>query len=62
MKLCYIIFDKMREIPETALYRVYTEEKLKYIMKKVDEIEDIRELEENFGFYLIYQNYLAART
>ena len=49
MKLSYIILDKLKEIPEKALYRVYTEEKIKYIMKLTDEIEDIRTLEEEFG-------------
>ena len=49
MKLCYIIFDKLKEVPSDAMYRIYTEEKLKYIMKQTDEIEDIRTLEENFG-------------
>ena len=51
MKLSYIILDKLKEIPEKALYRVYTEEKIKYIMKLTDEIEDIRTLEEEFGNY-----------
>ena len=41
--------DKLKEIPEEALYRTYTEEKLKYIMKLVDESDDIRFLEEQFG-------------
>jgi len=50
MKLCYIIFDKLKEIPADAMYRIYTEEKLKYIMKQTDEIEDIRTLEEVFGY------------
>jgi len=31
------------------MYRLYTEEKIKYIMKLTDEIEDIRKLEEEFG-------------
>ncbi|CAD8066610.1 unnamed protein product [Paramecium primaurelia] len=51
MKLCYTILDKLKtEIPENVLYRIYTEEKLKYIMRITDEIEDIRQLEEEFGF------------
>ncbi|CAD8116251.1 unnamed protein product [Paramecium primaurelia] len=51
MKLCYTILDKLKaEIPEGVLYRIYTEEKLKYIMRITDEIEDIRQLEEEFGF------------
>lgn len=49
MKICYIILDKLKEVPADAMYRIYTEEKLKYIMRNVDEIEDIRTLEENFG-------------
>jgi NADH dehydrogenase (ubiquinone) 1 alpha subcomplex subunit 5 len=49
MKLCYIIMDLMKDIPAEAMYRVYTEEKLKYIMKHTDETEDIRQLEETFG-------------
>ena len=31
------------------MYRVYTEEKIKYIMKLTDEIEEIKTLEEEFG-------------
>lgn len=50
MKICYIVLDKLKQIPEEALYRIYTEEKMKYIMKQVDKIEDIRELEEAFGY------------
>ena len=37
MKLCYLILDKLRkEIPEEVIYRVYTEEKIKYIMRVTD--------------------------
>ena len=50
MKICYILLDKMKEIPEKALYSIYTEEKVKYIMRLTDEIEDIRRLEEELGF------------
>ena len=52
MKLCYMIMDKLKEVPEEAMYRVYTEEKIKYIMKLTDEIEDIKTLEEEFGYAL----------
>ncbi len=38
-----------QEVPENAMYRIYTEEKIKYVMKLTDEIEDIRTLEEEFG-------------
>jgi NADH dehydrogenase (ubiquinone) 1 alpha subcomplex subunit 5 len=41
MKLCYMIMDKLKTVPEEAMYRLYTEEKIKYIMKLTDEIEDI---------------------
>ena len=42
MKLCYMIMDKVKnEIPEEAMYRVYTEEKIKYIMKLTDEIYNV---------------------
>ena len=41
--------DKLKDIPSDAMYRTYTEEKLKYIMKQTDEISDIRTLEETFG-------------
>ena len=42
MKLSYMILDKLKTIPEEAMYRVYTEEKIKYIMKLTDEIENIQ--------------------
>jgi hypothetical protein len=35
------------------MYRIYTEEKLKYIMRNTDETEDVRTLEETFGIPLI---------
>lgn len=49
MKLCYNILEKVKGCPEDAMYRIYTEEKVKYIMKLTDEIEDIRTLEEELG-------------
>lgn len=50
MKICYIVLDRLKkEIPEGVLYRVYTEEKMKYIMRLTDSIEDIRRLENEFG-------------
>ncbi|KAM3143705.1 hypothetical protein pb186bvf_004201 [Paramecium bursaria] len=54
MKLCYLILDKLRkEIPAEVIYRVYTEEKIKYIMRVTDQIEDIHRLEQEFGHYTI---------
>lgn len=52
MKICYIVLDKLKDIPSDAMYRIYTEEKLKYIMKQTDEIADIRTLEEVFGIVI----------
>ena len=49
MRLSYNLLEKMREIPETAMYRIYTEEKLKMIMKVVDQVEDVQELEKALG-------------
>eukprot|EP01016_Furgasonia_blochmanni_P039755 TRINITY_DN4984_c0_g1_i11.p1 TRINITY_DN4984_c0_g1~~TRINITY_DN4984_c0_g1_i11.p1 ORF type:complete len:250 (+),score=86.86 TRINITY_DN4984_c0_g1_i11:94-843(+) len=49
MKLCYNILEKLKEVPEKAMYRIYTEEKIKYIMKLTDETEDIKALEEAIG-------------
>jgi len=49
MKLCYILMDRLKEIPEDAMFRIYSEEKFKYIMRHTDETEDIRTLEETFG-------------
>jgi NADH dehydrogenase (ubiquinone) 1 alpha subcomplex subunit 5 len=51
MKLCYMIMNKLKECPEEAMYRIYTEEKIKYIMKLTDENEDILTLEKEFGKY-----------
>jgi NADH dehydrogenase (ubiquinone) 1 alpha subcomplex subunit 5 len=43
MKICYTVLEKLRtQIPEGVLYRIYTEEKIKYIMRITDEIDDIR--------------------
>lgn len=49
MKIGYALLEKLKEIPEKALYRIYTEEKVKYIMRLTDEIEDIQTLEEELG-------------
>ena len=49
MRLCYNLLEKMREIPEEAMYRMYTEEKLKVIMKIVDQVDDVQELEKALG-------------
>lgn len=56
MKICYTVLDKLKkEIDEGVLYRTYTEEKMKYIMRLTDEIEDIRTLEHEFGNICIEQ-------
>ncbi len=49
MKLCYNILEKLRDVPENALYRIYTEEKIKYVMRVTDENDDVRKMEEEFG-------------
>jgi hypothetical protein len=49
MKLCYMILDKVKACPEESVYRMFTEEKIKWIMEKTDQIEDIRKLEEVVG-------------
>lgn len=49
MKLCYLIMDKLKDVPSEAMYRVYTEEKIKYVMKLTDEIENIQQLEKEIG-------------
>lgn len=35
--------------PENCVYRIYNEEKIKYLMKVVDETADVEELEEFLG-------------
>lgn len=37
-----MIMDKLKTVPEEAMYRMYTEEKIKYIMKLTDEIENVQ--------------------
>ena len=50
MTICYVVLDKLKKaVPESAMYRLYTEEKIKYIMELTDETPDIRELEEKLG-------------
>ncbi|EGR29849.1 hypothetical protein IMG5_147480 [Ichthyophthirius multifiliis] len=49
MKISYNLLERLKEVPEHAMYRIYTEEKVKYIMKLTDEVEDIKTLEEEFG-------------
>ena len=41
MKLCYNFLHRMKEAPEWAYYRIFNEERAKWIMKVVDENEDI---------------------
>lgn len=50
MKISYLIMEKLKVLPEDALYRIYTEEKVKYIMRLTDSIEDIQVLEQELGF------------
>jgi hypothetical protein len=45
MKLGYLILEKIRACPEESFYRMFTEEKVKWIMEKVDETDDIQTLE-----------------
>ncbi len=50
MKTCYHIMEQLSiGFPETSIYRIYNEERTKYIMKIVDETTDIEELEDFFG-------------
>lgn len=52
MKLCYAILDRLNSprIPEDCMYRMYTEEMIKYFMNLTDQIEDIPKLESELGF------------
>lgn len=45
MKLGYLILEKIKKAPEESYYRMFTEEKVKWIMEKVDETDDIEHLE-----------------
>ena len=49
MKIGYIILDKLKAIEEDVIFRIYQEEKTKWIMEKTDEIDDIEELEAVLG-------------
>ena len=49
MKLGYIILDKVKAVPEKALFRIYQEEKIRWIMEQTDATEDIQELEMILG-------------
>ena len=50
MKTCYHIMEQLSiGFPENSIYRIYNEERTKYIMKIVDETTDIEELEDFFG-------------
>lgn len=50
MKICYHILAEVKKgIPEDFIFRILTEEKFKYIMKLVDEEEDVQKLERLFG-------------
>lgn len=50
MKTCYHILEQLTiGFPEDCLYRIFNEEKTKYLMKIVDETTDVEELEEFLG-------------
>ena len=49
MKLGYMILDKIKVCPPDSHYRMFTEEKIKWIMEKTDETDDILFLEETIG-------------
>lgn len=54
MKLSMIILKELqRGIPEDALYRIYTEEKFKYIMELTHDNKNISDLEDILGFETI---------
>jgi NADH dehydrogenase (ubiquinone) 1 alpha subcomplex subunit 5 len=54
MKTCYHILEQLSiGFPETCIYRIYNEERTKYIMKLVDETNDVEELEDYFGVEVI---------
>jgi NADH dehydrogenase (ubiquinone) 1 alpha subcomplex subunit 5 len=47
MKTCYHIMEQLSiGFPETCIYRIYNEERTKYLMKIVDETPDIEQLED----------------
>lgn len=50
MKACYHIMEQLTiGFPETCIFRIYNEERTKYIMKVVDETQDVEQLEDYFG-------------
>lgn len=50
MKTCYHIMEQLSiGFPEECVYKIYNEERTKWIMKVVDETTDIEELEDCFG-------------
>ena len=54
MKTCYHILEQLSiGFPESCIYRIYNEERTKYMMKIVDETTDIEELEDLFGVEVI---------
>jgi hypothetical protein len=54
MKTCYHILEQLSiGFPETSIYRIYNEEKIKSFMKIVDENTDIEVIEDYFGVEII---------
>lgn len=50
MKTCYHIMEQLSiGFPTNCVYRIYNEERTKYLMKVVDETPDVEELEEFLG-------------
>lgn len=50
MKICYnILADIKKGLPEDYFFRIYTEEKIKFIMEIVDREEDVQVLESRLG-------------
>ena len=49
MKLGYMILDEVKRAPADSTIRLWYEEKAKWVMETVDEMENIRELEVKLG-------------
>ena len=45
MKTCYHIMEQLSiGFPESSIYRIFNEERTKYLMKVVDETSEVEEL------------------
>ena len=62
MKLYYMTLEEIKDIPDIFRYKVLASENTKYRMKVVDELENVRAIEEKIGYGMVEDLIKAAHN